>query len=217
MAQYGFQWPEKMDCRELPNFGDENNLCIDPRNGSTAVPTPLFAPVTPTAAVAIERESTVQPPPVVVVAIPKEQCSCSCPSPSLLLVVGADLDANYKFEFGGVSGCAAACRSPLASAPEMELGQYWITGWAVLCCLCTAFTLMTFVIDTKRFKYPEKPIVFIALCYLMVSVGFLIRVIVGHESVACNGPASIQNSVNSVLCTVVFLLLYFFGMASCIW
>ena len=99
----------------------------------------------------------------------------------------------------------------------MLMAEYWIIGWAIICCLCTAFTLTTYIIDTSRFKYPERPIIFIALCYLMVSVGFLIRVIAGHDSVACDGPASHQFTVGSSLCTIVFILLYFFGMASCVW
>ncbi|OQV23168.1 Frizzled-8 [Hypsibius exemplaris] len=209
MAEYGFNWPEKMDCETLPDYGDENDLCMDPGNGSAPVPT-TPKPATAPPSDLTEWSATPIPDP----KEPKDRCACSCPSPALMLPSTSD---RTNVHFGGVEGCAAACRSPLASSQEMELGQYWITGWAILCCLCTAFTLMTYVIDTTRFKYPERPIVFIALCYLMVSVGFLIRVIVGHENVACNGEVSLQNTVNSGLCTTVFLLLYFFGMASCIW
>lgn len=29
MRQYGFQWPERMNCDKLPEFGDPENLCMD--------------------------------------------------------------------------------------------------------------------------------------------------------------------------------------------
>jgi frizzled protein 5/8 len=78
-------------------------------------------------------------------------------------------------------------------------------------------TLTTFLIDTERFKYPERPIVFLSACYFMVSVGYLVRVILGHEEVACEGSMIRYSSTGPVTCTMVFLLVYFFGMASSIW
>nr|NVI73971.1 frizzled 2 [Cucujiformia] len=60
-------------------------------------------------------------------------------------------------------------------------------------------------------------IVFLSACYFLVSLGYLIRVGVGHENIACDGP-SIKYSVNGLsLCSLVFLFVYFFGMASSIW
>lgn len=29
MIQYGFKWPERMRCEDLPEFGDKENLCMD--------------------------------------------------------------------------------------------------------------------------------------------------------------------------------------------
>jgi frizzled protein 5/8 len=78
-------------------------------------------------------------------------------------------------------------------------------------------TLTTFLIDTERFKYPERPIVFLSACYFMVSIGYLVRVILGHEEVACEGDMIRYSSTGPVACTMVFLLVYFFGMASSIW
>ncbi|GAU93659.1 hypothetical protein RvY_05561 [Ramazzottius varieornatus] len=211
MATYGFPWPERMACEDLPVFGDENNLCMDPKNGTYEHPPPPTIPeeepYQPTTPLSKRKPSGHLPP---TPATPSSRCSHSCPNPVL---------AKYplQYHYGGVEGCAAACRNPMAGPQEMLMAEYWIIGWAIICCLCTAFTLTTYIIDTSRFKYPERPIIFIALCYLMVSVGFLIRVIAGHDNVACDGPAAHQFTVGSSLCTIVFLLLYFFGMASCVW
>lgn len=57
-----------------------------------------------------------------------------------------------------------------------------------------------------------------------VSVGYLIRVGLGHDEVACEGGmirysahAHAAQGQGPVACTLVFLLVYYFGMASSIW
>lgn len=95
--------------------------------------------------------------------------------------------------------------------------QVWIALWSGLCFFSTLMTLTTFLIDTERFKYPERPIVFLSACYFMVSIGYLVRVFLGHEEVACEGGMIRYSSTGPVTCTMVFLLVYFFGMASSIW
>ena len=95
--------------------------------------------------------------------------------------------------------------------------EYWMGIWTVTCAVLTLFALLTFLLDRKRFQYPERPIVLITFCYLMVSLGFALRLYFGHETVACSGAVARQYDITNWPCTVVFVLLYFFGMASCIW
>ena len=65
--------------------------------------------------------------------------------------------------------------------------------------------------------YPPPPPSHSA-CYLLVSVGYIIRLIAGHEAVACDSAGAIRyETTGPYLCTAVFLLVYFFGMASSIW
>lgn len=78
-------------------------------------------------------------------------------------------------------------------------------------------TVATFFVDMKRFKYPERPIIFLSACYFMVSIGYLIRFVVDHKAVACEGDMIRYETTGPAVCTVVFLLVYFFGMASSIW
>lgn len=33
MSQYGFQWPARMNCSELPVYGDHEHLCMDSKDG----------------------------------------------------------------------------------------------------------------------------------------------------------------------------------------
>ncbi len=85
----------------------------------------------------------------------------------------------------------------------------------------SAFTVLTFLIDPQRFKYPERPIIFLSMSYCVYSVGFLIRLFVGVENVACDRDSGvqyiIQEGLESTGCTIVFLILYYFGMASSLW
>lgn len=95
--------------------------------------------------------------------------------------------------------------------------MFWIGSWSILCCVSTLLTVLTFFIDMERFEYPERPIIFLSGCYLMVSIGYIIRLAAGHQAVACDGNFIRYQTTGPALCTVVFLLIYFFGMASSIW
>uniref|UniRef100_A0A8C6YX17 Frizzled class receptor 8 n=1 Tax=Nothoprocta perdicaria TaxID=30464 RepID=A0A8C6YX17_NOTPE len=120
---------------------------------------------------------------------------------------------------GQIANCALPCHNPYFSPDERAFTAFWIGLWSVLCFLSTFATVSTFLIDMERFKYPERPIIFLAACYLFVSLGYLVRLVAGHEKVACSGGAAHvrYESTGPALCTVVFLLVYFFGMASSIW
>lgn len=78
------------------------------------------------------------------------------------------------------------------------------------------------------FRYPERPIIFLSVCYLMVALAYLVGWASGN-TIACREPFPIptMNSVETEslitqgtkypMCTFLFMILYFFGMASSIW
>lgn len=103
------------------------------------------------------------------------------------------------------------------SQDEKDFANYWIIMWSSFCAVSTFITITTFLIDPERFKYPERPIVFLSACYFMVSMGYLTKYYVGHENIACDGRAIKYSSTGQSSCTIVFLLIYYFGMASSIW
>lgn len=47
--------------------------------------------------------------------------------------------------------------------------------------------MLTFLIDPSRFRYPERPIVFLAICYLIVGCAYVAGLGAG-DSVACREP-----------------------------
>ncbi|CAF91428.1 unnamed protein product, partial [Tetraodon nigroviridis] len=130
-----------------------------------------------------------------------------------------------KFQFVEKSqSCAPRCSAAVDvywSKQDKDFAFIWMTVWSILCFISTAFTVLTFFLEPHRFQYPERPIIFLSMCYNVYSVAFIIRSVAGAENIACdreNGELYIiQEGLESTGCTIVFLILYYFGMASSIW
>ena len=206
MRQYGFMWPEKMNCDDLPVQGTKGQLCMDFNRTETSDIHPSKKPkVVMTHLVPLQTTTAMD-------------CECKC---RLATIDNNTREDYHNISTGGQKNCAMTCRSPYFTEDERTFTQFWIGLWSILCCISTTLTVLTYIIDMERFKYPERPIIFLSACYTMVSVGFIIRLIVGHEAVACHtegGSSIIRYSTNGpAICTIVFILTYFFSMASSIW
>ena len=129
------------------------------------------------------------------------------------------------------SSCVPRCNIDVFfSSYDKSLTQAWMISWAGICFISTLFTILTFCMDRTRFKYPERPIVFLAVCYNLYSLAYILRSAAGARAISCDrlhGSSSssssapeeflIQEGLESTWCIVVFLMLYFFGMAAAIW
>jgi len=218
MQKYGFEWPKRMSCSKLPEYGG-TELCMDPqaqdpRGGAGGRRPGTLTHVAPV--------STVGP------------VSGQCNGDLVQLRPGDSL-YNTSVSWAELENCAAPCLSPFFTTEDRQFVELWLSVWAILCCLSTATTFTTFLIDPARFHYPERPIMYLSLCYLMVSIGYLVRISAGHELVSCQNqrPGDITSAdnklvsrvampgsgttENSVLCTSVFVLIYFFSMSSSVW
>lgn len=225
MQRYGFKWPEKMHCEHLPVHGG-SELCMDqnePQQPATGPAKPPKKPTGQPGAGGVKCKPGSRAKGCEKFAFEEldggeEDCECKC-RPPLVPVLRDSVRYNRTgVSVGGVDNCAVPCRGVLFTDDEKEFASTWIALWSSICCVTTLMTLTTYTIDTQRFKYPEKPIVFLSGCYLMVSLGYLIRVYAGHDAVACEPDGSVRyNASGPTPCTLVFLLLYFFGMASSIW
>lgn len=235
MQRYGFVWPEKMQCDKLPVHGGPE-LCMaqdvyeqqQPGGGGGG-----GGPAKPTKRPSANGSGAGRCKPGSRAkgcengvggrydGGPFDDvtgCECRCRPPLVPVDGSAARYNNRTVSVAGVDNCAMPCRGVLFTDDEKEFASTWIALWSSICCVTTLMTLTTYTIDTQRFKYPEKPIVFLSGCYLMVSLGYLIRVYAGHEAVACEPDGSVKyNASGPTPCTLVFLLLYFFGMASSIW
>uniref|UniRef100_H3CS14 Frizzled-6 n=1 Tax=Tetraodon nigroviridis TaxID=99883 RepID=H3CS14_TETNG len=124
--------------------------------------------------------------------------------------------------FLGAQDCAPPCSNMFFKPHDVEFAKSFIGVCSIVCLGATLFTFLTFLIDVKRFRYPERPIIFYAVCYSFVSLMYFIGFLLG-DSVACaraSHPASVDTVVlgsQSKACTLLFMLLYFFSVAGLVW
>lgn len=75
----------------------------------------------------------------------------------------------------------------------------WMAVWAVLCFLSTTLTVLTFLLDSQRFSYPERPIIFLSMCCNLYSVAYLVsgrfRIISAPFEVHCEGRVNKKESI----------------------
>ncbi|XP_074857999.1 frizzled-5 [Carettochelys insculpta] len=208
MRQYGFAWPERMSCDRLPALGDPDTLCMDYNRsepGTTPAPPALAKPTRPSRG----APRSLSP-----------DCGRACRCTEPFVPIARESHPLYgKIKTGQVPNCAVPCFQPYFTQDEKTFASFWVGLWSILCFLSTSTTVATFLIDMQRFRYPERPIIFLSACYLFVSLGYLVRLVAGHASVACDPEHRHVHyeTTGPALCTTVFLLLYFFGMASSLW
>ncbi|CAO2617480.1 Fzd1 [Lemmus lemmus] len=74
----------------------------------------------------------------------------------------------------------------------------------------------------RRFSYPERPIIFLSGCYTAVAVAYIAGFLL-EDRVVCNdkfaedGARTVAQGTKKEGCTILFMMLYFFSMASSIW
>ncbi|CAB3397512.1 unnamed protein product [Caenorhabditis bovis] len=206
MSKYGFRWPETLNCDALPKMSDQmisGNICAAPPD----TPKPLKPKIPELEGMDIDFN---RPQVGISVDELENECQCTCNAPFQYSI-------SPKTKIGNVSNCAYACHSP-ALDNNKGLINNWMAFWSITCCVLSTFTFLTFLIETDRFQYPERPIFMLAFCQLMVAIGFMIRYFVGHDQIACDAMKIKGHDDNSgSLCFLVFLLTYFFGMAASVW
>ena len=232
MNKFGFKWPETLACEQFP----ESGLCVgENRTASTPMPRP------PSPAVGEDRPL---------------QLANKFPCPSSMQVTTKDSTA-YSLTFGNetVEQCSFPCNAEAAKPVrcsvclqlfigimrvfvqlffekvERRFLRLWIGFWAIACAASTLFTVLTFFVDMGRFPYPVRPIFFLAVCYLFISIVYIVG-FVAEERVSCAvppGPIGGQSVLNTlpdklvtqgtrnISCTILAMLHYYFGVASSIW
>ncbi|XP_040163873.1 frizzled [Anopheles arabiensis] len=257
MKTFNFPWPENLECSQFPEYGGEE-LCVSKHNASET-PTPIptspagvgagsagagsaggggypmktvaAAPYVPphrktSGVVAGGGVSAGGPPGSGLVGTHRDLgfiCPVQLKAPTLM---------GYQLTIGGkvTKDCGAPCNSMFFSENERTVLKYWVGSWAAVCVASCLFTVLTFLIDSSRFRYPERPIVFLAICYLIVGCAYVAGLGAG-DSVACREPFQshikigrmqmlstiTQGHRQSTSCTVLFMALYFCCMAAFAW
>lgn len=119
--------------------------------------------------------------------------------------------------------CVPQCGDIFYTKEHKTFAHAWMAIWASLCIVSTLFTIISFCIDPSRFRYPTRPIIFMAFCYLMYAMSYFIRLFIPAEDIICKTDTAedtslmIVNGMESTLCIIIFLIQYYFGIASHIW
>lgn len=222
MNRFQIQWPDYLECSKFPESGE--NLCVG-ENVTTTSQTPQTG--------LIETQNGKDSSVSGSRHFPGEQGYSNTPNgfdigfvcpPQFRIETNSNKkrsDRNtqgYSIKVGNrvVKDCGVPCDA-FWSNDQMHMARSWVALWSVLCAISCLFTSLTFAIDTHRFRYPERPIIFLSLCYLMVSVSYLIGYLSGNN-IACNKQNLItQGTDDNEWCTVLFMVSYFFSTASSVW
>lgn len=204
MNKFGFQWPDSLNCDKFP-ADPSVEMCVG-ENISATTPLPP------------RRE-----------VYGNQGMDFQCP-----LYFGIPPRMQYKLRVGDVvvENCGAPCDGMFFTSEETALSRRWLGIVAAACLAPTLFTVATFLLDMSRFQYPERPIIFISLCYFFISCCYVVGFSQG-TSVSCDRPypppyhlpqeeitnmiSAITQGVEKELCTILFMVIYFFTMAASIW
>ncbi|XP_033113757.1 frizzled-7-B-like [Anneissia japonica] len=204
MNRFGFQWPDKLDCSLFPEQRP-GILCVDRNRTANKDQQTLTTTRSP------DSLETLTP------KVQKDDIAFTCPKEFTV--------PEKDEEFLGSKNCGFPCPMFFKDPTEQKFARLWIGIWAFICAGSSLFTFLTFVIDTKRFRYPERPIIFLSGCYFMIAVVYIIGFFMDDE-IACNQPtendhtykeATLTQGAKKEMCTILFMVLYYFTMASSIW
>ncbi|XP_063810440.1 frizzled-7-like [Pseudophryne corroboree] len=201
MNKFGFQWPERLRCENFPVHG-AGDICVGqnssetPPGGATPAAPSLQPPDTPAPASSCPRQLRVPP--------------------------------HLGYRFLGEKDCGAPCEPGRPhgllyfSAEEVRFSRLWVGVWAGLCALSSLGTVLTYLVDVRLFSYPEQPIVFLSACYLLLGLTHTAGSVLGDRAVclerwAEDGWRTLAQGGRREVCTALFMLSYFSGMASSAW
>ncbi|KAL3855484.1 hypothetical protein ACJMK2_014692 [Sinanodonta woodiana] len=207
MNKFGFQWPESLQCEKFPKKG----LCVGENNTEPIEPPGSTVRPYETTTYRLFYNNTI--PSIV-----------TCP---FKYQVPAGFDYKLRIGKQTLRDCGAPCYGMFFSKEERDFSRLWIGIWSCICLASTLFTVLTFLIDMQRFRYPERPIIFLSGCYFMVAIAYVVGFFL-KDNVSCFTfkTDKITNSISEKIitqgtkvegCTILFMMLYFFSMASSIW
>jgi len=225
LQEFGFPWPAALDCEKFPERNDQYNMCMEGPDVEEESP-PEFRGGGEFSHGHLDEEwtRTIQDG-----SFPGSLGGTGSGNPANNPGKPTDLCHAYrdkeKFIYLNSSlTCALQCgEDHLFTENAKSFASLWMAVLASLCCVSTLFTVLTFLIDASRFRYPERPIVLLSLCYFFVAVGYMVRIVAGYESIACDTDSNsdakilVQEGLDNTGCALVFLLLYYFGTAASVW
>jgi frizzled protein 1/7 len=202
LKRLGLDWPEPLNCSRFPDGRNKNVLCVG--NDSHIMDGPHGGDL-------LDRE------------LPSRDLGFSCPK---------NFEVNsYTLHLNGrkYNNCAMPCEDLYLDRSATKTVRLTIGILAVVCIISSVFTCATFLIDTKRFEYPARPIIIIAFCQLIVATCYLVGFLT-HNKIACNDPVEPPKHLPNMKmirsmtmgnkkgsCTLLFMAMYFFQLSTVLW
>ncbi|CAI2305192.1 unnamed protein product [Caenorhabditis sp. 36 PRJEB53466] len=121
------------------------------------------------------------------------------------------------------SHCAFACGSDVMFSPD---NKHMVRSWSVWFAAANAgvalFSFLTFAIDRKRFRFPERCVFYLSLCLFLSTLPYLFPLLLDAPIRSChalgNGRSYLSiGTFDNSYCLASFLLNYFFSTAAALW
>ncbi|KAI9560873.1 hypothetical protein GHT06_011827 [Daphnia sinensis] len=123
----------------------------------------------------------------------------------------------------GVDGCGLPCNSPLFTKEEHEQVQRFTQTLVAMCLTTNLFAVFTFLIDWRSAsRYPAVIIFYMNVCFAAACIGWIAQYIPSaRQDIICrkDGTARVSepSGGETLSCVVIFILIYYFLMAACVW
>ncbi|KHN80914.1 Frizzled-10 [Toxocara canis] len=197
LEKFGIEWPEPLNCSRFPQAPD---LCMKPTNEHNSY-------LGPDQLESEQRDSLASIEGRILAKwIP------TCPNDLV------NLDPTDR-----QGHCAFQCnREGMFDESKKEFARFWMLLWASINLAITTFTVLTFLIDRQRFRFPERSIFYLSACYMLFSLPSLSRAFITYERSACERIPTGQSfliigTLDNTPCVISFILTYYFSMASSLW
>lgn len=235
LKEFGFQWPPALNCDNFPVANNAENMCIEGPGESESLPPPVSS--SPPSLIDDNDEYDPHHELTHDLSVNRKKIPNRPSSQG-----GDDLLRNGRrghkvnpecvnlkqsheyFYVNRTATCVQKCDSDVLFSKENKaFAQNWLMFWSISCLVTTLLAIVVFVRDSNRFRYPERMIIIMAISSFLSCLGYLLRVIFGRESVSCYLESQhqtqllIQEGPDNVYCTIVFVLLFYFGSATFIW
>lgn len=213
LARINMPWP--LNCSKLPESNSKQQLCMAPE---VKVANQLPAP--PLLDWSGDEDSA--DPAVYAFPLTTSKHSSTSHSPCPPKYVRYDNATCTDVCNPVCRDCVPSCGDLLFSKQHKRFAYAWMAIWASLCVFFTLITICVFCMDASRFRYPTRPVIFMAFCYLLYAAAHCIRLFIPAHDIICkadeeNGSLLIVNGMESTLCIIIFLIQYYFSIASHIW